>query len=203
MALGRGALLWPVIALATLLAGCETTPTAIGDPVAAYEAREQRLEKVTQWRAVGKLALKSESDSWSAGLQWKQRDQAFRIRLSAPLGQGMMQLEGSPGQVEMRTADNEVYRARTPDELLYSRVGWRVPLDGLRYWLLGRAQPGREVTAIELDVGGRLQRLEQDGWQIEYQSYREFDGVELPTKLTLRNPRVSAKLVVRSWLLET
>ena len=95
----------------------------------------------------------------------------------------------------MRTSNNEVFVAPTPDELLDRQVGWHVPLAGLRYWIVGRTQPHTTVGSLELDGVGRLKTLEQAGWTIRYQRYEAIGDLQLPTKLELENPRLSARLV--------
>lgn len=185
---------------ALLLAACETTQevVAVDDPERVWAAHQVRLAGISQWSAVGKLGVQSEQDSWSAGIQWHQDHDDYRIRLSGPLGQGLLELRGSPGSVEMRTSD-DVFRAHSAEELLETHAGWRVPLAGLRYWIQGRPDPQAPVDALELDAGGRLSQLQQLGWMIRIERYAEFDDVALPTKLTLENARARAKLVVRTW----
>lgn len=189
-----------LLAAAALMSACETTQEVmpVDDPERVWAERQAVLSTVVEWTAVGKLGLQSEQDSWSAGLTWRQLPDSFVIRLSGPLGQGMMELSGSPGLVEMRTAD-DVYRARSAEELMQSHAGWQVPLSGLRHWILGRPDPRAPVAELELDPAGRVASLGQLGWKILYDRYGEFDGLVLPTKLTLENARVRAKLVVRSW----
>lgn len=190
-----------LLGTAVLLVACETTPevVAVDDPERVWAERLVRLASIEQWTAVGKLGIQSARDSWSAGIQWRQSPDGYTIRLSGPLGQGLMELRGAPGRVEMHTSDDSVYRARTAEELMQTHAGWRVPLTGLRYWILGRPDPQAPVAAFELDSAGRLAELRQLGWVIRFQRYGEFDGIVLPTKLSLENPRVRGKLVVRSW----
>jgi outer membrane lipoprotein LolB len=196
----RAALFIPLIGMSILMAACETTQEVVpvDDPERVWTERRAVLATVVEWTAVGKLGLQSAEDSWSAGLTWRQLPDSFAIRLSGPLGQGMMELSGSPGLVEMRTAD-DVYRARSAEELMQSRAGWQVPLSGLRHWILGLPDPDAPVAELELDAAGRLASLGQLGWKIRYDRYGEFDGLVLPTKLSLENGRVRAKLVVRNW----
>ena len=187
-----------------LLAGCETTPEVapVDDPERVFAERLARLATIEKWAAVGKLGIRSEKDAWSAGIQWRQNRDNYGIRLTDPLGQGLMELHGEPGLVELRTSDDRVYRARTAEELMQSHAGWRVPLTGLRHWILGRPDPEAPILALELDSGGQLTELRQLGWVIRFQRYEDFDGIVLPTKLTLENPRVRGKLIVRSWQTE-
>lgn len=190
-----------LLGVVVLLGACETTPevVAVDDPQRVFAERMARLAAIEQWAAVGKLGIQSARDSWSAGIQWRQNRDSYSIRLSGPLGQGLMELYGTPGLVEMRTADDSVHRARTAEELMLNHAGWRVPLTGMRYWILGRPDPEARILAVELDPGGRLAELHQLGWVIRFQRYDEFDGIALPTRLTLENPRIRGKLVVRSW----
>ena len=193
-----------LLGVAVLLGGCESTPEVVpvDDPQRVFAQRLVRLAEIEQWTAVGKLGVQSSGDSWSAGILWRQNRESYSIRLSGPLGQGLMELYGSPGLVEMRTSDDGVHRARTAEELMLAHAGWRVPLSGMRHWILGRPDPEAAIIALELDPGGRLEALEQLGWVIRFQRYDEFDGIALPTRLTLENPRVRGKLVVRSWRTE-
>ena len=110
-----------------------------------------------------------------------------------------MELRGGPDGVVLRTADNKVYRARDPAALLREHVGWQVPLGGMRYWVLGRAEPAVPLDRLELDGAGRPSRMRQSGWTIEYQGYRLVEGLALPTRMALNNPRVKARLLVSRW----
>lgn len=184
-----------------LLAACETTPevAAVDDPEQAFAERLVRLAAIESWSAIGKLGIKSDKDSWSAGIQWHQSRDVYGIRLTDPLGQGLMELQGEPGLVELRTSDDRIYRAATAEELMQRHAGWQVPLTGLRHWILGRPDPEAPVLALELDPGGRPAEIRQLGWLIRFERYDDFDGIALPTKLSMENPRVRGKLIVRSW----
>ncbi len=184
-----------------LLGACETIPetVAVDDPQRAWVQRQARLANIDRWTVIGKLGIRSTRDSWSAGIQWQQDRDSYSIRLSGPLGQGLMELRGAPGQVEMHTSDDDVYRAGTAEELMQAHAGWRVPLTGLRYWILGRPDPESPIRTLALDPAGRLAELHQLGWVVRFERYGEFDGETLPTRMTLENVRVRAKLVLRSW----
>jgi outer membrane lipoprotein LolB len=190
-----------VFCAALICAACESTPEVVpvDDPQRAWVEHQARLAAIHQWTAIGKLGIQSAQDSWSANLTWRQDRNDYRLRLSGPLGQGLMELRGTAEAVELRTSEDEVYRARTAEELMQSHAGWQVPLSGLRYWILGRPAPDAVITNFVLDPGGRLAELQQLGWRISYARYVEFDGVALPTRLTLENARLRAKLAVRNW----
>jgi outer membrane lipoprotein LolB len=186
---------------AVLLAACETTPQVmpVDDPQRIWAERLVSLMAIDRWAAAGKLGIQSSGYSWTAGLSWRQDRDSYTIRLSGPLGQGLMELRGSAQAVELTTSDGGVYRAPTAGELMQTHAGWQVPLSGLRHWILGRPDPQARIADLQLDPGGRLAELRQLGWHIRYQRYAEFDGLDLPTRLTLENPRLRAKLTLRRW----
>ncbi len=203
----RGFILRPrrfcvMTALLALLAGCATQPAmqpGASDSRQIYSERQGELQQLTEWMAFGRLALKTPTQSLQAKVQWKQLADVYRIRITGPLGSGALQLAGAPGRVEIRNAKNEVAYARRPEDLLQEQVGWSVPLTGLRYWLMGRPEPGSVVKELAVDSEGRLERLEQAGWVIRYLRYDSVGKWQLPTKVFLENERVSARFVLSQW----
>ena len=193
---------WLIVGLvASLLAACATTPEpeAVDDPAAVWRHRESELSALQVWTMRGRVALKTADDAWNASLHWVQDGDAFRIRFAGPFGQGLVQLEGDQNSVRLRTAQDQVYRAADAETLLFDATGWRMPVGGLRYWLMGRIVPGDEVNAVDLDRAGRPTQIRQSGWTIDYLRYRDVGGLDLPSKVFLEGPRVSARLVIMRW----
>ena len=101
----------------------------------------------------------------------------------------------------MTLADQAPQTAPSVEALMQEQLGWYVPVAGLRYWLTGRPGPGF-IDHREVDLSGRLLRLEQDGWQVAFQRYMSIDEmIELPRKLELSNPRLRVRLVIDQWQL--
>ncbi len=200
----RGTARAAVPALVLLLAGCGSMkmPSILGPdetPLGALEARSERLAEIEDWTANGRIAVRTLEESWSARVSWTQRGEAYRLRLSGPLGQGAAQLVVRPGAVELRTADDTRYTAETPEELLRAHLGWSIPLDGLRYWLMGIPDPNVEPGLLDVDENGRLTRLDQSGFTISYHAWREHGDIPMPTRLDFESPRLTGKVAVSSW----
>jgi outer membrane lipoprotein LolB len=190
--------------LAALVAACAAVPPAPPTPVAnperAWRERQARLAGLDHWMAVGRLAIRVPNEAATLSLYWEQLGGAYQIRLNAPLGQGAVEITGHTGQVTLRTSGEQgPWTAASPEALLRERLGWSVPLDGLRYWILGVAEPGYPVEGLTLDAAGRAERLHQLGWEVRYADYRSFGPYDLPTRVSLENARVSARIVVHRW----
>jgi len=192
-----------LVVLVVLTGGCATPPEVrpVADPEGVWRVHVRRLAAISVWTAGGKIAIRTADDSMSASLRWQQRGDGYRIRLSGPLGQGLYEISGTAGEVELRSGRGERYRATDPEALLYARSGWRVPLIGLRYWVLGSPQPGVVVERLQLDPAGRLESLFQAGWRIRYLAYQQVGDLTLPRKLSLDNSRVHALVVLSRWRL--
>ena len=157
---------------------------------------------VARWRALGKLAARTGDGNWSASLDWRQADEDFRLRLSGPFGQGALQVEGSPGTVELTTARGERRSARTPEALLAREIDWDLPASSLRHWITARARPGVPVEDWTLDEAGRLSTLAQQGWRLDYVYRGDPGGHSLPDRITLRGEGVMVRIAIRDWRVE-
>ncbi len=191
--------------LALLLCACEAIPTQapqILDAEQSWRARQQSLSALSAWGLSGRIAIQTPSEGWNASLTWEQRGESYAIELSSPLGQGTLQLNGNPFQVTLRTAAGED-TAQDPEALLQRQLGLRLPISSLRYWVLGLPDPSLPLELKELDGLGRLARIRQSGWDIEFRRYATAASVDLPDKLFLSNssaePHLEVRLAMERW----
>ena len=185
---------------AALLAGCGTLPDlAPSEREAAWRSHASALSRFQVWTVFGRVVVRSDGEASRAAMRWRQTRDSYLVRLSAPLGAGLFELEGSAAGVEARFADGRRIRAVSPEALLEHEVGWSVPLEGLRYWIAGAVAPGGAPAGIELDGQGRLARLEQAGWTVVYERYGRLGDLALPERIRLTGPSVSAAVTLRQW----
>ena len=155
---------------------------------------------VARWRALGKLAARTGDGNWSASLDWRQADEDFRLRLSGPFGQGALQVEGSPGTVELTTARGDRRSARTPEALLVQELDWDLPASSLSP--LG--SPGGRAPAFPWRAGrstrrggSRPSRSKAGGWTTCTAGTRA--GILSPDRITLRGEGVVVRIAIRDW----
>lgn len=188
-----------VVLLMALLAGCAVEPPRqpASSRELAWQERQASLKPLHLWQLTGRIAIQTGDDGWNATLIWRQAQEQYRIQLVAPLGQGSLQLEGDPQQVELRTSEGNSAVAADPDTLIFNELGWRVPVSALRYWVLGLTAPGE--ASVVIDEFGRLNRLKQAGWEVEFLDYMVQGSQELPARLFVTNHQAQVRLVIKRW----
>lgn len=191
-----------------LLTGCaslpepELTPTvAVADPKRVWQQRQDKLADIRSWHLRGRVSLRSEQESWVLKVDWQQQSQKnFKILLSGPFS-SMLQLSGNGSNVELNDGEQSLF-APDAESLLLEHTGIRMPVNGLRYWMLGLPQPDKQVKDLKLDVAGRLASLEQGHWQVNIQGYQQHDDQILPAKLLINNHQLKVRFIIDQWALQ-
>jgi len=188
------------LVLAGVLAGCAIPLSVDSTLDRVWTARQAELSRLSRWQATGRIGVVSGEEGWHASFQWGQEQASYRIDLIGPLGQGRVLIQGDSERVSIQTQDGQRREAPDPDTLITEALGIRLPVSGLRYWLRGLPEPG-PVTGLQSDAEGRLSRLEQNGWIIDYADYAPAAAYQLPTRIVARRQDLSVKLVIERWTL--
>jgi len=182
---------------AVLLSACSTVeplPSDDGTP----EQHQDSLKGFHHWFISGRAAIQNGVESWHVNLLWLQQADDYQIRLFGPFGSGQVQLNGNPARVELLTSADERYMASDADQLLYEKTGVRMPVNELRYWLVGKSSPNGHKEA-RYDRHGRLTLLQQGEWRVQYKSYTLVNGLVLPSKIFAKKDDLDVRLVIDAW----
>ena len=196
---GRAALL---LVLVSFLGACASQTRKPDDPVAqqAYQARFDYLESLSDWMLEGRLAASNGKDGGSGSFTWYQDHNITRMTFRGAMGKGSWELEARQGYARLRLADGREFVADTIAELVTAHMQAKVPVDALSWWVRGLARPNGWQER-DLDAEGRIERLRQFGWDVDFSAYQQTDSVWLPGKLVARNKDHSVKLAVKHWTL--
>ena len=183
--------------LLLLLVGCASGPPLTGDHPPQWPAQARAAQDWRDWELQGRVALRLGDEGWQGGILWRQADNDYRIQISGPFGQGGIQLEGGPGRVEFQQGER-VVRAGDAEALMQRELGWSLPLAGLDHWV--RGVPRRAGRALlQFDSDGRLARLEEAGWVVDYLAYDDSTQPPLPGRIALEHAGLRLRLVVDRW----
>lgn len=179
------------------LSGCAAPPVLVRQTEPLHIAS---IEQIDAFQLSGRVGVKYDEQGFSGNLRWQHAVQRDEILILSPLGQGVAQIEQNAAGVVLTTSDQKRYQAQDAETLTETVLGWRLPLAGMRYWVLGRAAPGK--AEMQFDELKRPVRLMQDGWQIDYLAYREAGGLVLPQKMSMHRQDLEMKLIIDDWAIE-
>ncbi|WP_407659195.1 lipoprotein insertase outer membrane protein LolB [Methylobacillus arboreus] len=185
------------------LAGCASLPPAVSPSTA--EVHQQHLTSlagIDSFGLKGRIGMQTEAKGFSGSTQWQHSQAQDDISLFSPLGSQVASINRTADGVSLVTSDNKRYEAADAETLTEQNLGWRLPMSGLSDWVLGRPNQ-HAIEAAQWDEAGRLIKLKQDGWDIEYGQYITTSAYQLPTRITLRNAsRLTLKLIVQQWQID-
>lgn len=190
-----------LLSLIMLVSGCapiwQQKPSQSADVL--WQQRLIEQAELKDWAFKGRTAIIQGREGWNAGIKWEEQDAFFRIKLFGPFSQGGVELEGDEQDVTLTLDDGETMTAATPEQLLAEAMGWLLPVSALRDWVRGVPYSNVAVENQELDDKGRLTVLEQAGWTIEFLRYMPFENYSMPSKVFMKHPDLSVRLVISDW----
>jgi outer membrane lipoprotein LolB len=185
-----------VIACAAALAGCaamhgEVRPASAPVP---WDQRVLELRRESSWQLDGRAAVALGQQGWQASLDWRQSGKDSELHLAGPFGVGSLAIKSTAEGLSLNGAPpSDAVAAQ-----LQEKLGFELPLDDLRYWLLGIPDPDGpfELTRNPQD---RAQHLSQAGWSIEYAEYMPSGADSLPKRMVLSRADARVRIAVDRW----
>ncbi|MDH5357558.1 MAG: lipoprotein insertase outer membrane protein LolB [Gammaproteobacteria bacterium] len=168
-------------------------------PETLWQARRIQLLQLDRWKIQGRTVITQQREAWNAGIRWQQDHGTYQIKLLGPFAQGGVTLDGDEEQVVLTMEDGQQVTSSSPEALIAETMGLHLPVSALRDWLRGLPYGQKNIEFISYDNQGRLTHLKQQGWDIEFLRYVPFDGHSMPSKIFLKHPDLSLRLVITSW----
>ena len=190
-----------------MLCQCQLSPVAqkeiTTDPkYPLWQQHNQTIAKLSRWRAEGRIAVSYQGEGGNANFIWEQYGDNYTLKLIAPFGAGTSELKGSRSRVLFKDEEGHTHVGKTPEALMEKVMGWHVPISGLQYWARGIPTPQTAFGKLEITKDqGTLLKLQQNGWEIDYDRYINDNAPPLPSKIRLASRDVSVKLIIKHWKL--
>jgi outer membrane lipoprotein LolB len=169
--------------------------------IAQQEAREQQLTSANHWTLVGRLAVSTGNDAGSGNVTWTQNGDHYEFELRAPITGKSFRLTGGPDGAVLEGLDDGPQRGPNAEVLMQRALGWDVPLDELRAWVLGVRASGSNAD-MSFGDDHLLSMLQQNGWTVSYINWDATQKPPLPTLIRAQKSPFMVKLVVQSWSLQ-
>ncbi len=152
------------------------------------------LYELEHWTFEGRVALTGQREPLSANISWEHSPEMEKIKLSGPMGQGAVVISLTGNVVTIDRGGDDVESSTQPEEFINQQLGMFVPVQSLRYWVVGLPEPSHSYK--DTDAG-----FNQAGWLSEYKQMQVVDDGVMPHKMTVMNKQVKLKLVIDHWVL--
>jgi outer membrane lipoprotein LolB len=159
-----------------------------------WNQRLNNLQHVISWQMDGRAAVVAGAQGWQASLNWQQTDAVTDLHLAGPFGIGSVAIE--------KTSAGLTLNGAPPSDLVlrevHDRLGFDLPMERFRYWLLGVPDPNSTFD-LARNAQDRALKLTQDGWTIDYDKYMQVNGDLMPAHIVLSREGVRVRVVVEHW----
>jgi outer membrane lipoprotein LolB len=188
-----------ILLIALIAGGCATTPPApTVAPEQAWASRQEALSELRLWQLSGRISVQTGEEAAHGSLRWLQEGNRYDIRITGPFGSGTVRLAGDPSDAALWVDRQTPIHSSDPEMLLYQQTGWWIPVDALRYWIVGLPAPSL-ASERKLDAYGRLETLHQAGWEIRFLDYEKREGLDLPGRVFVAKGDGKVRVVVQRW----
>ncbi|WP_414445660.1 lipoprotein insertase outer membrane protein LolB [Burkholderia sp. 22PA0106] len=190
-----------VLATGALLAGCATQPAG---PAATGSTTSPTADAITTQAAhayTGRFAVRyddrlGKEQNAYGNFNWQETGNVITLELRSPLGQTLAVVRSSPQRASLEMPGRAPRFAGDVGQLMQDTLGFALPLDGLRYWMLPQPAPGSPAD-VQREDATRLKQIRQDGWTIDYLAYADAPATGVKRlNLTRAEPPLDIKLVL-------
>ena len=189
-----------IIVASALLSAC-VAPRMDAPVNENWQARRNVLAAITTWEFTGRIGVRDENEAHSSRIRWQQNNDEYVINLWGTLNAGATEITGSPELVTLVQEGKEALLAATPEQLVAEQLGYELPVSQLSYWIKGIPAPGSTGTP-SFNEENHLIALQQDGWNVQYLAYTNYDMESLPTRIRIEKSPLRLDFVRLDWTLQ-
>lgn len=186
-----------------ILSGCAQRLSQQSPSQITVIERAQHLAALSNWKIKGKIAFIQKEKRERANIFWQRNDEFQALKLTTYLGINVLNLT-TENKIHTLEVDGKTYQSDNLDQLIWQLTGLAFPSDALSKWM--KALPYSENDTL---INNQLTLLPESltsfyngrEWQINYKNYKNFNGVAMPTSLTVSQNGLTIKLAINSWVI--
>ncbi len=179
----------------SLLSACATkTPNDL------IPVNVSQVSQAQAWEMQGKLAVRTPDDKFSTNLYWLHTPDSNELKLTTMLGTTVLSLTTQHGIAKLEV-DGKVYKHHDAQELLTEITGWSIPVDSLPLWITGQADVDDKVISQDEQLRPKviLSLSDTPPWKVEFKSWQQQSGAQLPRLLQLTKGPLRLKIQISHW----
>ena len=147
--------------------------------------------QLENWQADGRISLSVKNESSHANFRWNQKNNEFRLRLSFVGGFKSIIVLGDDFGVE------EITGIQSDEKNLIDALNNSIPIEQLKYWLLGKSNPNLDSRMIDLAEDEVV--FNQLDWTIRVMKVQKLNSLVLPKRILIENIDSNALIIIDKW----
>jgi len=186
--------------VALIITGCSTNKPIENTAelsLLSWGEHVAQIKQIKNWQNNARIAIKIKDKTQTASMQWRQQKDQFKIEFSGPFGQQGLELTGNDKSATLNIAKEASITGNSTSAILRKRLGWDLPVENVKYWILGLPSPLSQSKATLKNE--RLTVLTQDGWNVSYPKYKKFGEHYLPSKIIISKDDTRFLLAIYKW----
>lgn len=203
-----------ILGFISSLSGCAIFSPKVPPPLSQLDPIDPMRQKVVYCPAKlfdlnqqkiklnSKISVYANGQRWFGQINWEHKPDRDIFEILSPFGQTMAKLSQDKNGVTLEDGKN-TYHALTAEELTLRTFGWKLPISGIVYWLIGQTYPFSSAIPKTNNEGQMIQ-IKQSGWEINYQNDYSPAGMYLmPKTLEIlgedQNQQIKIKIINQAW----
>lgn len=156
------------------------------------------------WSLRGRISVTHGEESWSGSLRWHHSETGDELTIRDPIGRSRLEASSLPlGDAEnfakVQIAGQPPITGSDLGSLLQSVSHLYVPFNQLSSWVVGQQSPAQTAEVTTDPQTGKISRIAQAGWIIDYPKHQMQDSIELPLKIVLHNDATQIRVIITQW----
>ncbi len=142
------------------------------------------------------MSFSDGQEGGSGQVTWRKDSSEIQVNLRAPLSTKSWSLTEERNQSIIQMSTGEVIVGQLAQQLISEQVGWKIPWDSLKYWVIG--QPS-EAGQVDEPITAEGFAIEDQGWHIQYSRLKSNGDGVLHHKVIAKKEAYSIKLIIKKW----
>ncbi|TYL48642.1 lipoprotein insertase outer membrane protein LolB [Marinomonas sp. IMCC 4694] len=157
---------------------------------------------ISKWETSGRVGIRTKNDAVSGNFTWQKDPETFSLNIVGPFGQGAINLKKTQDSLITLAYEDTLTTGHDAGALLQQELGWEFPVEQVTFWIRGLQAPNSPAKITHDGATKQPNKIEQDGWVIQYTNFVNVDGLSLPQKMQVSNPPFKVNLIINQWTIQ-
>ncbi len=165
----------------------------------SWQEKVSRLQKLTGWRARGKVSLWRDGEGFRAPFIWEYRSGHSQIYFLDAFGWPRGKIEWSADGTGHFSQSGKHHRFASLHDFSLRHFGVDLPLAAIRHWVTGVPRVRDKIENLRFSSAKEITDFDQSGWHVQYLARHDVEGYSLPAKMRVEKQDAGVLFLISRW----